>query len=129
MFGEDPGQIGLGVVLSQLGEKDKAQIIFTKLLRLAVDTHRQDRLLHALVGFALLFAKQGDLERAIELYSLAARHPYVGNSHWFSDTFGQPIEEASKGIPIDIVEKSRSQGEKRDLWGTADELLSEFCNV
>lgn len=129
MFGEDPGKTGLGAALSQLGDKDKAQILFTNLLRLAVDTHRQDRLLYALVGFALLFTKQGDVERAIEHYSLAARHPFVGSSRWFSDTFGQPIEEASKGLPIENVTKSRSQGEKRDLWGTADELLLEFGNV
>jgi hypothetical protein len=96
---------------------------------LAVDTHRQDRLLYALVGFALLFAKQGDIERATELYYLAARHPFVGNSRWLSDTFSLPIEEASNGFPIDIVEKSRIQGERRDLWGTAHELLLKFGNV
>ena len=123
LFGEDCGQVGLGAALLQLGRMDKAQTIFTTLLQQAVATHRQDGLLYALVGIALLFAKRGDVERAVELYSLAASQPFVGNSRWFSDVFGKHIETASTKLPSVSVEQARIQGGQRDLWETADELL------
>ena len=126
LFGEDCGQVGLGAALLQLGRMDEAQTIFTTLLQQAVTTRRQDRLSYALVGFAILFAKQGNAQRAVELYSLAASQPFVGNSCWFRDAFGQDIEGASTKLTVARVEQVRVQGVQRDLWGTADELLLEF---
>lgn len=126
VFGEDCGQVGLGTALLQLGRMDEAQMVFTNLLQQAITAHRQDRLLYALVGIAILLARQGDAERAVELYSLAASYPFVGNSRWFSDAFGQHIEAASTKLPSAKVEEARVQGEHRDLWGTADELLLEY---
>jgi tetratricopeptide (TPR) repeat protein len=127
--GEDPGLIGRGTALLQLGSTEEAQNIFTNLLQQAVDTHRQDRLLYALVGFALLLAHQGEAERATELYSLAASHPFVGESRWFWDTFGQHIQAASKDIPSAEIEVARVRGQSLDLWETAKELLLEYCEL
>ncbi|MCK4725876.1 MAG: tetratricopeptide repeat protein, partial [Anaerolineales bacterium] len=129
VFGEDCGQVGLGTALLQLGRMDEAKIVFTTLLQLAVDTHRQDRLLYAVVGIAILLTKQGDAERAVELYSLAARYPFVGNSRWFWDAFGQHIEASITKLPSIRVEGARIRGAQCDLWGTAGELLLEYGNT
>ena len=61
-----------------------------------------------------------------QLSSLAASQPFVGNSCWFRDAFGQDIEGASTKLTVARVEQVRVQGVQRDLWGTADELLLEF---
>jgi hypothetical protein len=106
---------------------DEAQKAFTSILQQAVATHRQDRLLYALVGIAFLSAKRGEAERAVELYSLAASQPFVGSSRWFSDVFGQYIEAASSNLPRARDEQARAQGRSRDLWETADELLQQHC--
>ena len=91
ILGEDCGQLGLAAALLQLGRMDEAQALLRTHLQQAVATHRQDRLLYALVGVALLAARQGDIERAVELYSLAASYPFVGKSQWFWDTFGETL--------------------------------------
>jgi predicted ATPase/DNA-binding SARP family transcriptional activator len=128
LYGEDCGQVGLGAAMLQLGRIDEAQTIFSTLLLQAIETHRQDRLLYALVGIAILLAKQGDAERAMDLYSLAKSHPFVGKSRWFSDAFGQQIEAVSMKLPRTRVEETRVQGENSDLWRTADEMLLEYGN-
>jgi tetratricopeptide (TPR) repeat protein len=126
VFGEDCGQVGLGTALLQSGRMDEAQSVFSNLLQQAVATHRQDILLYTLVGMAIHFAKQGDAERAIDLYSLASGYPFVGNSRWFADAFGQHIEATSTNLPAARVKEVRLKGKNRDLWGTADKLLLEF---
>ena len=126
IYGEDCGQVGLGTALLHLGRMDEAQKVFTSTLQEAIATHRQDRLLYALAGIALQLAKRGDAEQAVELYSLAASQPFVGNSRWFSDVFGRQIEAASSKLPRTKVEHFKARGEQQDLWETADELLLEF---
>ena len=109
-----------------MGRIDEAEKVFITLLEQAIITHRQDELLYALVGTALLSVKRGNEERAIELYSLAAGQPFVGNSRWFSDVFGQHIEAASSKLQRTKVEQIKAQGEQQDLWRTANELFLEF---
>jgi predicted ATPase/DNA-binding SARP family transcriptional activator len=115
VFGEDCGQVGLGTALLQLGRMDEAQLVFTNLLQQAVATHRQDMLLYALVGMAIHFAKQGDTERAIDLYSLASGYPFVGNSRWFTDAFGQHIGSTSTNLPAARVKEVRLKGDFENI--------------
>jgi hypothetical protein len=82
-----------------------------------------------LVGIALLLAKQGDAERAVEVYSLAESYPFVSKSRWFSDAFGQHIKAVSMELPRTRVDEARVQGENRDLWGAADILLIDYGNA
>jgi len=129
LYGEDCGRVGLGAATLQLGRIDEAKNVFTDLLQQAVASHRQDKLLYALVGIAFLVAKQGDAERAVELYSLAESHPFVGKSRWFADAFGQPVEAAGKKLPFDKLKEAKVRGEHRDLWVTAGELTLDYGNA
>ena len=47
-----------------------------------------------LAGIALLLADEGQVERAVELYALASRYPFVANSRWFEDVAGSQITAA-----------------------------------
>jgi hypothetical protein len=74
----------------------------------------------------LLLADQGEKERAVELYALAARYPRVANSHWFDDIVGQHIAAVAATLPPDMVEAARARGQTRDLEATVAELLAEL---
>lgn len=80
----------------------------------------------ALPATALLLAGQGEPERAVELYALASRHPYVANSRWFEDVFGQQIATIAEALPPKAISAAQERGRARDLWATAKELLTEL---
>ena len=53
-------------------------------------------LLEAMAAAAALLAERGEVERAVEIYALVNRHPYVANSRWFGDVFGQSGGQSSR---------------------------------
>ena len=126
LYGEDCGQVGLGAALLGMGNLEEAQKVITDLLWQAVNSRRQDRLLYALVGIALLTAEEGEAQRAVELYALAGKYPFVGESRWFADAFGHRIQAASACLPPATIEAARECGRYRDLWDTAEELTLKF---
>jgi hypothetical protein len=67
-------------------------------LRIAVEDRLWLSLVETLPGLALLWADMGQVGRAVEMYALAAREPYV----------------------------AKERGRARDLWATAEELLAEL---
>ena len=83
-------------------------------------------LVHALPGIALLFADQGDMERAVELYALASTFDWVAKSKWFADIAGDEIEEVAAELPSDVVDAAQSRGRDLDVWETAGNLLAEL---
>jgi hypothetical protein len=48
---------------------------------------------------AQVLAERGEVERAVEIYALVNRHPYVANARWFGDVFGQVVEKAAADLP------------------------------
>lgn len=75
---------------------------------------------------ALLLADQGKAESAIEYYIAALKSPYISNSCWFADIAGRQIEELAATMPQEIVAAAQARGEARDLWQTANELLTDL---
>jgi len=91
--------------------------------------HHFMELMVALAGIALLLADEGEAERAIELYALASRYPFVANSHWFEDVVGREIAAIAATLPPDVVQASQTRGQAKDLWPTAAELLEELSDL
>ena len=83
----------------------------------------------ALVGIALLLADEGETERAIELYALASRHPFVANSRWFDDVIGREIATIAATLPPDVVQTAKARGQTKDLWPTAADLIEELSDL
>ena len=73
-----------------------------------------------------LLADRGEVERAVELYALASRYPYVANAQWFEDVAGRHIAAVAASLPPEVVAAAQERGRARDLWATAEELLAEF---
>ena len=76
-----------------------------------------------------LLAEWGEPERAVELYALASRYPYVGESRFWEDAVGRHIAAAAESLPPDVVSAAQERGKARDLWATAEELLTELDGV
>ena len=66
------------------------------------------------------------VERAVELYALASRYPFVANSCWFEDVAGRHIASAATALSPDVVDAAKERGRARDLWTTAEDLLAEL---
>jgi hypothetical protein len=75
---------------------------------------------------ALLMAEQGQAERAVEIYALASRYPYVANSRWYEDLVGQRIAAVAATLPPEVVAAAQERGRARDLWTTVEELAVEL---
>ncbi|MGB2911420.1 MAG: hypothetical protein WBB55_12630, partial [Anaerolineales bacterium] len=73
----------LGLALRGLGCRAKVWNYLKSGLRWAVEKHQFYPLVNALSGIALMQADEGEYERALELYTLALKHPFVANSRWF----------------------------------------------
>jgi tetratricopeptide (TPR) repeat protein len=80
----------------------------------------------ALPVLALLLADRGDVQRAVEIYSLAIRSPYLANSQWFHHVAGRELEALMASLPPQIVATAQERGKARDLKATADELLADL---
>jgi tetratricopeptide (TPR) repeat protein len=113
-----------GAALLQ-GNTDKAQQHLLQALRLATE-YRATALLLALPFVARLLAEQGHAERAVEIYALASRYPYVANSRWYEDLVGQRIAAVAATLPPEVVAAAQERGRARDRWATAQELLAEL---
>ena len=99
---------------------------FHTALQLVIHQHSWETMMYVLPGVALLLSDLGQRERAVELYALACRYPFVANSQWFADVVGKHIAKTAESLPPDVVKAVKARGRSRDLWETAEELLAEF---
>jgi tetratricopeptide (TPR) repeat protein len=116
----------LGYTARGLDRPSLSQGHFYEAVKLAIPFEDFLSLTHALPGIALLFADQGEVERAVELYALAATQGIVANSKWFNDISGDAVARAAEKLPVEVVEAARERGQELDLWGTAEGLLVEL---
>jgi predicted ATPase/DNA-binding CsgD family transcriptional regulator len=86
-------------------------------------------LLFALPAVAFHLAQKGEHERAVEIYALASKHPFVGNSRWFADVVGSRMEVIVATLPADAVKAARERGNKGDVWQTAKSLTGELADL
>jgi tetratricopeptide (TPR) repeat protein len=82
--------------------------------------------LFGLAGAARLLADEGEGERAMELYALASRYPFVANSRWFEDVAGSQMTALEARLPVAVVTAARERGQARELDATVGELLTEL---
>jgi tetratricopeptide (TPR) repeat protein len=125
------GYLGWGLgcmayVARGIGQANQVESWVGQALRLAVECQAIYPLLMALPAAALLLADQGQVERAVELYTLAWLHPVVSNSRWFEDVAGRHLAAVASRLPAEVREQAQARGLARDLWATARELLEEL---
>ncbi|MCD6344495.1 MAG: tetratricopeptide repeat protein [Anaerolineae bacterium] len=118
----DLGRAALG-----LGDTRQARRHLRQALQMATQIQAFLSTMLALAATAFLLAERGQRERAVELYALASRYPYVGNSRWFEDVFGRHIAAVAATLPPDVVAAAQARGRRAwDPGATTAELLQEF---
>ena len=95
-------------------------------LEIAIELGAVFPLLWALPATALYLAGQGEVERAVELYALASRYPFVAKSRWFEDVAGKALSEIAATLPAERAAAARQRGQALELEATAGELLAEL---
>jgi len=116
----------LGGARHRLGEAAEARPLLRDALRLAVEVRAFVPKLVALALAARLFAEQGQVEEAAELWALLSGHPFVAQSHWFADVAGREIAAAAETLPPDVAAAAQVLGRSRDLDSAAAEVAEEL---
>jgi len=115
----------LGVAARGLGQLSEARRHLSEALR-TTGIARAATLWVTLSTIPLLLADQGEKERAVELYALASRYPFVTNNRLFEDFAGKHITIVAATLPPDVVAAAQARGRARDLEATVAELLVEM---
>lgn len=79
-----------------------------------------------LPAVALFLATIGRVVRAVEVWEMMKRHPFVASSQWFEDVVGRELEGVTASLPPEVAEAARDRGRNLDLWETAAVLLAEL---
>jgi tetratricopeptide (TPR) repeat protein len=79
-----------------------------------------------LAEIALLLADRGELDWAVELFSLVTMQGYLAKSQWFADLYGKPLEAMAAKLPMREIDEAKKLGQAKDLRETVETLLVEF---
>jgi predicted ATPase/DNA-binding SARP family transcriptional activator len=115
-----------GYAARGVGHPAQARRHLCEALRIGAETGTFRALITPLPAIALLLLDEGAPERAVELYALASRYPYVAHSRWFEDVAGREITAAAEALPPDVVARAQERGRARDLWAAVEEILDEL---
>jgi tetratricopeptide (TPR) repeat protein len=124
MLGYDPAF--LAIASRGLGKIPQARKHLCEALLTATDIWTPLPLLVILPAISLILADQGEPERAVEVYALASRYPFVANSRWFEDLVGKHITAAAVTLPSEVVAAAKERGQARDLREAVEKLLDEL---
>jgi tetratricopeptide (TPR) repeat protein len=105
-----------------LSLRENAHSHFQQAGEIAVKIHSWQAALSYLEIGALLLAECGQIEKGIELYALATRYPYLGNSLFRFDLTGKRIAELSASLPESVVRIAQGRGRQKDLHKAVEEL-------
>jgi len=127
-WGSVPIQVLLALSFASLGQghHDQAEQHLREAAHATLTSQDSDDKVDLLPVAALFLAVRGEAERAIELYALATRYPYVANSRWFDDVAGRQIATTAAQLSPDVIAAAQDRGRARDLDETVQELLLEL---
>jgi tetratricopeptide (TPR) repeat protein len=116
----------LGLAAYGSGDVTRARALLCEAMDAGAGIKNVWTVVEALPAIALILADQGEAERAVELYALASRYPYVGNSRFFDDIAGKHFATVGTTLPAEVVAAAQERGRARDLWATAQEVLEKL---
>jgi tetratricopeptide (TPR) repeat protein len=133
LMGKIGQRIEQGLALAHLaqstslrGHPIQARSYLRQALQAASETHNFAAGLSSIVAAAVCLAGEGQAERAVELYSLATRYPYVGNSRFREDVAGKHIVALVGSLSPETIAAAQARGRARELRSTLAELVDEF---
>jgi tetratricopeptide (TPR) repeat protein len=109
-----------------LGQFAQARQHLAEALHIVADLGVFVPLMYGLPAAALLLADADQQERAVEVYALASRYPFVANSRWFEEVAGKHIAQVAAELPPQVVAAAQTRGQERDVDTAIEELLTEL---
>jgi len=113
----------LGYAACEPGDSRQACRHLGEALQVGLDTGTIKPLIWAASGLAVLLARSGKTEQAVELWALASSYPIVAKSRWFDDVAGKHIRTA---VSPDAIAATQGHGRSVELWDTAARLLEDL---
>ena len=110
-------------VEAHLGKGVRARRHLIEALKIAARTGSWQTKVLNLANAAVCLAINDEPSRAIELYTLASRYPYVGKSLYWEDVAGKVVSQAAKALPAIAVSEAQRAGQEDDLDTIMKELL------
>jgi predicted ATPase len=77
-------------------------------------------------SYTLFLAREGMVERAIEVYTLIRQYPIAANSRFHEEVVGQEITVAAAALPPEVVTEAEERGREGDPYEMAALLLEEL---
>jgi DNA-binding SARP family transcriptional activator/predicted ATPase len=116
------------LALSELGmgQVEQARLHLCEALEINRKTQGMLSAIICLPVAAMMLARMGRIEKAIEVQAMILRHPAVANAHWYDDTCWQHIDNLANHLSPSEVNVARENGRQRDLHHTLEELRVEF---
>jgi predicted ATPase/DNA-binding SARP family transcriptional activator len=114
---------GLARVALEIGNLDEATQYAWQALYYLEQNRHYFWVLYALADLALIFARRGEVEQAVELYATLQSQPFIANSAWFDDLFTQPILTCTTSIPAAVLDGARRRGAACGVWQAVEALL------
>ena len=83
-------------------------------------------MLCTLAGASLFLAAEDDKARAVELYTLVARYPILGEAPQLKIYAGERMSEIVAALPAEVIAAAQARGQAADPFATAEALLAEW---
>ena len=115
----------LGYAENNLGRKSEARRHLAEALQAARRIKAPQTMVVSLAHLAAILADSKP-EQAVELYTLACRHPYVGSSHLWKDLLLPEIASAAACLPPAVVKAAKTRAEEEDWEKAAENWLEKL---
>jgi DNA-binding SARP family transcriptional activator/predicted ATPase len=116
----------LGIAMLKMGDLHQAHQHLTEALIMVTSQGNFTIVLKVLSSVVLILAAEGDSVRALEIFALVSRFPYLSNSALFQDLVGIPMTALVKEIPFEVAAAAQQRGRELDLETTLKELVAQF---
>jgi tetratricopeptide (TPR) repeat protein len=117
----------LGIASLKSNKPDRSKVHILNGLLKGMEIKSAIVLLYAISCAALFLANQGDLERAVEIYALAKRYPWIAKSQWYQDVIEAPLNTLTDSLLPEVIATAQQRGRERDLEETVQELITELA--
>ena len=114
----------LGKVAVATGDEHEAQSKFRDALQIGVHNHNERLCLAVLGALSALLTLKGEVERAIEVSSLAASHP-EGDA-FIRENVRNRLVDLEGILPLGDFNAAQKRGRALDLWIAAEQILTEL---
>ncbi|HUV26818.1 MAG TPA: BTAD domain-containing putative transcriptional regulator [Anaerolineales bacterium] len=124
-WGQGKAYAGLSMATFKIGNREKAWELIGQALR-----HHHEGQTHyfshfSLGAYAYLLSQEGDIQTALEIYSMLEQQMFIRDSRWFKDLYRKPIYAVAMDKDPDENSEAESIGRQMDLWKTLEQVIQK----